>query len=275
MDVKKLAQIPSWEWPKEARAILLEVLRRADAPTSDRALAANLAGDLVAMNDEVAGVLLSILENAGEADEVRGSAAIALGPVLEDGDTQGFDELEVVSIAEETYRRVRQALRALFDATHVPDEVRRRVLEASVRAPERWHPEAVRTAWASADKAWKTTALFGMGFLPGFEEQILSALDGPDADLRYEAIVAAGRRAVDAAWPHIERIVASGPADKDLLLAAIDAAPGIRPEDTPALLEDLEDSPDQDIAAAVEEAISMAQAMSAEVYDDEEDDEGE
>ncbi len=273
MDVKTLAKIPAWEWPSDADDVLLGVLRDARAPKSERAVAAQLAGDLVVMSDEMAGVLLSIIQDAGEATEMRGKAAIALGPVLEDADVQGFDDAETVPISEEMYRRIRRSLHAVFADARVPDDVRRPVLEASVRAPERWHADAVRTAWGGSDEAWKITALFGMGFVPGFDEEILTALESPNAALRYEAIVAAGRREIDAAWPYIEEIIESGRPDKDLLLAAIDAAPGIRPDETPDLLADLLDSPDEEIVAAAEEAISMARGLAGEDYDEQDEEE--
>ncbi len=270
MDVKTLANTPAWEWPSDAGDVLLAVLRDAHAPTSDRATAAQLAGDLVVMDDEMAAVLLSILKDAGEAEEVRGNAAIALGPVLEEGDVQGFEDVEEMPISEHTFRTIRKSLHALFTDDRVPGEVRRRVLEASVRAPEPWHAEAVRKAWAGNDVDWKITALFGMGFVPGFDDEILAALESPNADLRYEAVVAAGRREVDAAWPHIRNIVHSKHPDKDLLLAAIDAAPGIRPDETADLLEHLLDARDEEIAAAAGEAISMARGLSGE-YDEDDD----
>jgi hypothetical protein len=262
MDVKTLAQTPSWKWPGNAGATLLGMLRDARAPESDRALAAQLAGDLVVMNDDVAEVLLSILQSGSEPEQLRGRAAIALGAVLEDGDLQGFDDPDVVAIAEPTFHRIRKSLHAVFTDARVPDAVRRSVLEASVRAPEPWHRGALRAAWVSGDDAWKVTALFGMGHVPGFENEILQTLESANPDLRYEAVVAAGNREIDAAWPCITEIITSPRPDKALLLAAIDAAPGIRPAETPALLIPLEGSNDEDVAAAVEEALAMATALS-------------
>ena len=58
----------------------------------------------------------------------------------------------------------------------VPKELRRRILEASVRAFEPWHPDAIRTAYASSDQEWVLTAVFAMAHIKGFDEQILESL---------------------------------------------------------------------------------------------------
>jgi hypothetical protein len=46
-----------------------------------------------------------------------------------------------------------------------------RILEASVRAPQDRHPDAVRAAYASGDAAWKLTAVFRMADVRGFEDR--------------------------------------------------------------------------------------------------------
>jgi hypothetical protein len=58
-----------------------------------------------------------------------------------------------------------------------------------------------------------------------------------------------------------------------LLLAAIDAVAGIRPQEAPGLLRDLTDDDDDDIAEAAFEAIAMAEGLLHD-DDDEEDDAG-
>lgn len=45
---------------------------------------------------------------------------------------------------------------------YVPKEVRRRVLEGSVRAPQDWHKDAITEAYAGNDELWKLTAVFAM-----------------------------------------------------------------------------------------------------------------
>lgn len=149
--------------------------------------------------------------------------------------------------------------------------MRRRILEASVRAPQDWHQGAVRTALNSADERWRLTALFCARFVRGFDAQILEALDSTNPDFHYEAVVAAGAWGLDAAWPHIASLVTSTRTRKPLLLAAIDAVPGIRPREAAEILADLADSDDEDIAAAAEEALAMAEGLADEEEPDDDD----
>jgi hypothetical protein len=150
---------------------------------------------------------------------------------------------------------------------NVPRDVRRRILEASVRAPQDWHSDAVRAAYASADEVWRLTAVFCMRFVRGFDAQILEALNSTNPDIHYEAVLAAGNWEVDAAWPHVAALVTSRETEKPVLLAAIEAAASIRPQEAFEILNDLADSDDEDIADAVHEAMAMAEGHS--VDDDE------
>jgi len=150
--------------------------------------------------------------------------------------------------------------------------VRRRILETSVRAQQAWHQDAVRAAYSSDDEAWRLTAVFCMRFVRGFDAQILEALDSKNPDIHCEAVLAAGNWEVDAAWRHVAALVTSEETDTPLLLAAIDAAASIRPHEAAEILDDLADSDDEDIAAAVHEAMAMAEGPSGEETDDDFDD---
>jgi hypothetical protein len=108
-----------------------------------------------------------------------------------------------------------------------------------------------------------------MRFVRGFDAQILEALGSKDPDVRYEAVCAAGNWGVAAAWSYIASLVTSAKTDKPLLLAAIDAVASIRPQEASAILGDLADSDDEDIAEAACEALAMAEGGS----DDDDDDE--
>ena len=76
---------------------------------------------------------------------------------------------------------------------------------------------------------------------------------------------AAGNWEVDAAWPLVSALVAAPDTDKALLLAAIEAAAAIRPQEAEQLLAELSDSDDTDIADAAGSAMMMA----TEEFDDE------
>lgn len=279
MDWRTLKDTPPWDWPEDAGTRLLQVLRDPAAGEEDRLLAAELAGDFTVIDDAIAAELLALLRRPSEPEVVRGQAAISLGPALEYAETEGFDDPEEVPISERMFRTARDTLHALYRDAGVPKQVRRRVLEASVRAPQEWHPDAVRAAYVSGDPDWELTAAFCMRFVPGFDEQIVEALDSDDPLVHCEAVHAAGAWGVEAAWPHLARLLAEETQDKALLLAAVEAIIGVRPETAEDLLAPLLDSPDEDVAEAAYEAVAMAEALlgggGEELEDeDEEDDEG-
>jgi hypothetical protein len=271
MDLKTLKDTPPWEWPEGAGKMFLSILRNDKAKESDRLVAAELAGDYTVINDELAHALLSILGNSEEPEELRGQAAISLGPAVEQADTYGFEDADDILISEETFRSVHEKLRKLYMDLDVPKEVRRRILEASVRAPQSWHENAVRAAYSSRDKDWKLTAVFCMRFIRGFDDQILESLDSKNPDIHYQAVCAAGNWEVDAAWPHITALVTSEKTDKDLLLAAIDAVAMIRPQEASEILVDLTASDDEEIVEAAYEAMAMAEPWEDEDDEDEDD----
>ena len=273
MDLKALKDTPPWDWPTGTRKLLLDILRDDQSAETDRLLATELAGDFTVISDDVADALLSILRRGDLSEVLRSQAAISLGPVLDHTDTEGFGEdSQTVLIAERTFHTIQASLQTLYLDADVPKDVRRRILEASVRAPQDWHPDAVREAYASADESWRLTAFFCMSYIPGFDEQILEGLESENRDIRYESVLAAGTWEVDAAWPHVEAIITSERIDKSLLLAAIDAVASIRPHEATEILLDLAESDDDDIVEAVDEALAMAGGLSDVDYEDEDDD---
>ena len=272
MDLKTLRDTPPWDWPEGTGKMFLGILRDDQADESDRLLAAELAGDFTVINDKLADALLSIVRNGDESEELRGRAAISLGPALEQAYIDEFEEPDDVPISEQTFRKIQETLHKLYMDAEVPKEVRRRILEASVRAPQNWHPDAVRAAYSSDDEDWKLTAVFCMRFVRGFGDQIVESLESKNPDIHYEAVCAAGNWQVDAAWPHIAKLLASGGTEKPLLLAAIEAAAFIRPQEASGILVGLTESEDEDIVEAVHEAMVMAGGL-GEVDGYDEDDE--
>jgi len=67
------------------------------------------------------------------------------------------------------------------------------------------------------------TAVFAMAHIRGFSDQILEALKSANPEIHYEAVRAAGNWELDAAWPHVVRLVGDPGTPKALLLAAIEA----------------------------------------------------
>jgi len=162
-------------------------------------------------------------------------------------------------------------LHQLFFDHDVPDEVRRRVLEASVRAPQDWHDEAVRNALSGGGR-WRLTAVFCMRFIPGFNPDILEALDDDNPRIRYHAVCAAGVWEIDEAWPHVFNLLTADDTDKELRLAAIDAVASIRPVEAAGILNRLTASEDDDIVDAAYEALAMVGIIAELEDEDEEDD---
>lgn len=271
MDLKTLKDTPPWDWPDGTAKMLVGILRDEHAAEPDRVLATELAGDFTVVNDELVDALLAVLRSSDESERVRARAAISLGPVLEHADTEGFENGGEAPISERTFQRIQKSLRELYVDAGIPKEVRRRILEASVRAPQDWHQDTVRAAYSGDDNAWKLTAVFCMRFVCGFDEQIREALDNDNPDIHCEAVLAAGTWGVEAAWPHVAALVTSDETPKALLLAAIEAVPSIRPQEAEELLRELMDSDDEDIVEAAYEALAMAEGPSDSDEDDEDD----
>jgi hypothetical protein len=264
MDLKTLVDTAPWDWPEDAEDLLLETLTDNQVCGTDRLIAAELAGDSPVMNDQLAEALLAIAGTRDETDELRAQAAISLGPVLEQSDLDGFDDPDDLPITEDTFHTIQDSLHNLYLDETNSKELRRRILEAAVRAPQVWQTSAVSAAYSSGDRDWMLTAVFAMSRVPGFDSQIFEALESTDSEIHIEAVNAAGVRELMAAWPHVLALVKNPSTPKPLLLAAIEAVGNIHPQEAVEILGDLADSPDEEIAEVASETISMAQAMSGE-----------
>jgi HEAT repeat protein len=269
MDLKTLQELPPWDWPTGTGKALLDVLRDPAAGAADRLAAAELAGEFTVINDALVKALLSIVSSGDESEALRGRAALSLGPALEYAYTNEDEESEDDQvISDATYREIKQALHDLYGDATIPKDVRRDILEASVRAPQEWHREAIQKAHARDDEDWKLTAVFGMRFMRGFDEQILEALNSRNPDIRHEALCAAGNWGLERAWPHVIALINSESTDKRFLLAAIEAAAAIRPDEACEILADFADDDDEDVAEAARDALALASAA----VDDDDDD---
>ncbi len=270
MDLNVLHATDPWDWPKETPALLLEVLKNEQATEDELLKAVEMAGEFCVINDDLALALVAIVGMKDKPERIRGLSAIALGPALEDADTYGFEDPDDVPISEASFETIQSTFQTLFANTNLPKEVRRRVLEASVRAPQAWHKDAIRAAYANSDTDWELTAVFCMRFVHGFKKQILKALESNDTDIHCEAICAAGDSEAGAAWGHIEGLITQTGTEKSLLLAAIEAAVQIRPLEASALLTGLLNSDDEDIIDGVNEAMAMAGDVAGLDYDEDE-----
>ncbi len=271
MNLKILQETPPWDWPKDAGKIFKKTLLDPGAAESERLAAAELAGEMVAINDELAAALLTTIANSKDPEALRAQAAISLGPVLEQGSVTEFDDPEEVPISEEMFHQVQARLKQLYSDTGLPKDVRRRILEGSVRDPQDWHKDAIQAAYASGDRDWMLTAVFAMGYVRGFDTQILEAIKSKEPEIHFEAVDAAGTWELAAAYPHVLALVKDPKTPKPLIFAAIEAVASIRPADAgQALLKRME-SEDEEIREAAEEAVMMAEGHDE--FDDDEDEE--
>jgi hypothetical protein len=282
MAIHDLAARLPHDWPSDVDAEILATLKDREALPFDRLLATELAGDLIVMNDSLAEELLRILGSQDEPETLRGQAAISFGAALEEAHLEGIDDRYSPCVSGPMLNRAREALRSHYRDPGVPKEVRRRALEASVRAPEPWNAGAVRAAYRDSDREWRLTAVFCMRFVEGFDEGIVEALESDDPDILYQAVLAAGGWGVPDAWPFVRRMVltaASGgvllpddpDADRSLLVAAMDAVASIRPLEAAETLSGIIDSDDEDLSEAAPDALEMVQGS----WDEDEDFEGE
>jgi hypothetical protein len=273
--LQDIADLPPWERPGNTGDKLKKIMRDHGAPVPDRELAIELAGDMTAVDNEICGLLIGILIDQTEPELLRSRACISLGPVLEQTDMSGFDDpYDDPAITPEMFEHIKETLEAVYRDEAAPKLVRRKALEASVRAMQDWHPDAIRAQYASSDEEWKLTAVFGMRYVPGFETQIMEALNSANQDIHIEAIRAAGEREVHDAWPHIRALLKSSKTPKPLLLDAIGASAYVSPDEAGPALVDLVDSDDEEISEVAAEAMMEAESAT-EPYDEDEDEEDE
>lgn len=278
MDLEQLYNTAPWEWPEGTDRFLLSFLDDTTADIENRLLAADMAGDYVVINNELALALIGIACNSAEAEPLRCEAVLSLGLALENGDLLGFEEEyeeEQQLLSKDVFEKIQTDLQKLYMDTDTPDEVRRCTLEASAHAPQSWHTEAVRAAYAGGDPKWRLTAVFCMSFVEGFELQIVEALLSPDPEMHYQAVCAAGEWSIDAAWKHVVALVQNESTEKQLLLAAIEAVGAIRPHEALNVLDELIDSDDEEISETVQEVLIASGAMDdleADEYDYDADD---
>ena len=277
--LKDIAELPPWEWPGNTSDKIKKMMRDHGAPEPDRKLAVEMAGNMTVIDNEISGLLIGVLIDQTEPEMLRSRAAVSLGPVLEQIDMEGFDDdpyRDDPPITPEMFEHIKETLQAVYRDETAPKLVRRRALEASVRAAQDWHADAIRAQYSGSDQEWKLTAIFGMRHVPGFETQILESLNSTNQDIHVEAIRAAGEREVAEAWPHILALLESSKTPKRLLLEAIGASAYVNPAEAGVALVDLVDSDDEEIAEAAAEAMMEAESAKNpfdEEDEDEEDDE--
>jgi hypothetical protein len=245
------ANLPTWDWPDDAMERIHEGLQSSDVPT--QCLAAQMAGKIP--GHDLALELIRVLKTADDTDLLV-ETSIALGPVLEEALLGSFgDEDLEPEITPHLVHEIQSLFRRLYHDADAPNVVRRRVLEASVRSPEPWHVGATRAAFQSGDLGWRVTAVFAMGYLDGFETQIVASLDDEDTEIIRESIRSAARRRIQESGPRVLAIIQENDQDNQLRLIGVDALAQLRPSGAVAFLQSLTDHKDDALASAAHVAL--------------------
>lgn len=260
---------PSLDSFDEASRSFVAALRGHDSVA--RAVALDEVSGIV--DDALARELLRFARDPDGDPEERGRALIALGPALEETSYEededgslappmGPEEWWETPLSADGYREVQEDLRRIYHDGAQPKTVRRRALEAAVRAARPWHKDAVATAWSSGDPEWRVTAVFAMGFLGGFDADIEAAFRGGDPMVRREAMRAAGIAEMEHLAAEILAIAADPTADSEDRIAAVDALGDLQHEDAEEVLEELAGSDDDELAEAAEAALEEIRTWS-------------
>lgn len=256
-----VASLGSWERSEETKALVLDGFRSPDAAV--RVLALEVAAQ--EMDDDLAVEVARLLDTDPDV-EVRGLAALTLGPALEEmnseDDWEGPD-LGGLPMSVALFQAIESRLEGIYRDAGEPKEVRRRALEAAVRSPRPWQRAAIRLAWASDDPEWRLTAVFSMGCLSGFKAEILEALESDSAELKVEAMRAIGGQGIEEVGDELVSLVASHQTPHELRLAAIYALATVRPAGGEEVLESLLQTDDEEIAEAAREALDELQMWQA------------
>jgi hypothetical protein len=206
------------------------------------------------MNDEIAEAILALA--AGDAsDGIRADAIIALGPVIEEC---GTDYGVGPPVSRETCAAITKKIRALYDDASQPKLLRRRAFEVLVRAPQPWQRDEIGRWLGSSDEEWRITAVFAMGQMTGFEDELLAVLAEAEGLMLEEAVRSAGLVALTGAARKIHDLAASKDTARELRFEAILALPYVD-EDAFELLDELSHSKDRELAAVAEEALEELQ----------------
>ena len=213
------------------------------------------------MDDAVARRYLDVIEGSG-SDGVRADAIVGLGPVIEEAGIDYIDdELEFEEspelgppVSREMFGTIVATIRKIYEDESQPKLLRRRALEVLVRDPQPWLEGEIRKQLASSDEDWKLTAVFAMGYVNGFEKEIMDALTSAGEPILFEAVRSAGSMELAAAAPRIRELAQSATVDPDTRLAAIEALPFVD-DGAEEILRELVGSDDEEIAQTAEIAL--------------------
>ncbi|MCS6909952.1 MAG: HEAT repeat domain-containing protein [Anaerolineales bacterium] len=179
--------------------------------------------------------------------KVRAAAASALGRFVYLG--------EIEEIPEKQLRRIEDALLATITGND-DLEVRRRALEALSFSSRPEVPALIEEAYHSPEQKLRVSAVFAMGRSadPRWGERVIAEMENDDAEIRFEAVRAAGELELREAVPALRRRL--GDPDVQIHEAAIWSLGQVGgPDARAALLSLLDETEDEEEREYIEEAL--------------------
>lgn len=233
--LSNLTVIPDYEWPSDTDRFLLSVIQDEGVDYQSRLSAVELAGNLSVVNPDLVEEFRKIAENKTEEFELRISAISAMAPIFEEVIKPSYLETVSAIDAEEDIITIDsltdavKAVKEIYFNIKEEEEIRRQALKTAVRVFDDWQIEAVRKAYAEDNVEWKSTAVFCMRYLEGFNKEILESIRSQNSEIKLNAIEAAAKHELVDAWGEVEKVIKYERANIDLLCAAIYAAPVLNP----------------------------------------------
>jgi HEAT repeat protein len=199
--------------------------------------------------DDFVAILLRLLRDPEAI--VRAEAALGLGRCLL--------RAEIGGRINEPVREAEAALRALVHDESELAEVRGRALEAVGVRGEDWVRDMIEEAYESGDRRLSISAVHAMGRNASLDwlSNILAEMESEDAEMRFEAAVAAGGIADEAAIPQLAGLAHDDDAEvQDAAIAALGLIGG--PSAHSVLQGIAAESSDERVLEAVSDALSEA-----------------
>jgi HEAT repeat protein len=204
------------------------------------------------------------LAKEDRSDSVRAAALKALGRFILKGELGELPETETV--------RAQQAAVAAMNNLREPVEVRRRALEAIANSSHEQVPGAIQKAYRGDDQLMRLSAVYAMGRTcdDRWENTVLKELDSRDPEMRYEATRAAGELELVSAVNRLGQLVADDdPEIQDMAVWSLGEIGGREAlRILRAVLEMAEESEDDDLINAVEDAIGNASLAGGDMFAD-------
>jgi HEAT repeat protein len=199
-------------------------------------------------NEKLAPKLIAMLKEDPQSI-VRAAAATALGVFVYLG------ELEEINVS--IYENI---LKALISVHLGSDErlVRRRALEALGWATHPEVSEFIQHAYETNQEEWLQSALFAMGrsYDKRWAKPVMRMFEHPDADVRYEAVRAAGELELEDARQELFDMLEEGISDNEIYFAVIWSLSKIGGRGVRQVIEvSLEDAEDPEEIRLLEEAL--------------------